>query len=249
MLKILAIGNSFSQDATAYLHQIAKSAGTDIKIVNLYIGGCSLQQHCLNIKGDLAEYAYELNGMGTGKIVTLREGLVSDKWDIVTMQQASYHSGVIDAYYPFITELSDYVKKYVPLARQMIHQTWAYETDSTHSAFPIYGCNQRKMYEMLKAAYKEVSEKLKLKLIPSGDLIQELRAVPEFDYANGKPSLCRDGFHLHLLYGRYAVNALWFEKLCGGNIYAAPFVPEQSVYGEMTPEQLEVIKATVHNLK
>ena len=41
-MKVLAIGNSFSQDATRYLHQIAKANQFDLKVVNLYIGGCSL---------------------------------------------------------------------------------------------------------------------------------------------------------------------------------------------------------------
>ena len=39
MLKVLAIGNSFSQNAMTYLHQIARAAGVDLQCVNLYIGG------------------------------------------------------------------------------------------------------------------------------------------------------------------------------------------------------------------
>ncbi len=39
MLKILSIGNSFSQDAQRYLYDISKSNGEEIKNVNLYIGG------------------------------------------------------------------------------------------------------------------------------------------------------------------------------------------------------------------
>lgn len=36
-MKILAIGNSFSQDATAYLHRMAEAGGMETKIVNLFI--------------------------------------------------------------------------------------------------------------------------------------------------------------------------------------------------------------------
>ena len=56
MYKILAIGNSFSQDATAYLHDIAAAGGTDTKIVNLYIGGCSLKTHWENAENDHKNY-------------------------------------------------------------------------------------------------------------------------------------------------------------------------------------------------
>ena len=48
-MKVLSIGNSFSQDAQRYLHRLAKEDGTFIKCVNLYIGGCSLQTHYINM--------------------------------------------------------------------------------------------------------------------------------------------------------------------------------------------------------
>jgi len=46
-MNILSIGNSFSEDATRYLHRISKIGGA---IVNneIYIGGCSLEQHAKN---------------------------------------------------------------------------------------------------------------------------------------------------------------------------------------------------------
>ena len=58
-MKILAIGNSFSQDATKYLQSVAKSAGEDLFVRNIYIGGCSLERHALNIKTGEAAYGYE----------------------------------------------------------------------------------------------------------------------------------------------------------------------------------------------
>ncbi len=45
MIKILCIGNSFSEDAMKYLHAIAKCGGMEVKTVNLYIGGCPLIKH------------------------------------------------------------------------------------------------------------------------------------------------------------------------------------------------------------
>lgn len=44
-MKVLAIGNRFSQDALAYLHQIAATHGSVIDCVNLFIPGCTLQRH------------------------------------------------------------------------------------------------------------------------------------------------------------------------------------------------------------
>lgn len=62
MIKILAIGNSFSQDATTYLYDIAQVDQLELKVVNLYIGGCSLKTHWDNIQMDAKHYDYELNG-------------------------------------------------------------------------------------------------------------------------------------------------------------------------------------------
>ena len=46
ILRILAIGNSFSTDSMQYLYQIAKNAGVEeIVLGNLYYGGCSLDEH------------------------------------------------------------------------------------------------------------------------------------------------------------------------------------------------------------
>ena len=65
-MKILSIGNSFSQDAQRYLHRLAKQDGTELKTVNLFIGGCSLQKHYLNMLDDNADYDFEFNGEKTG---------------------------------------------------------------------------------------------------------------------------------------------------------------------------------------
>ena len=65
--KLLAIGNSFSQDATHYLHQIAAADQMDLKVGNLYIGGCSLERHWENIQNEAEEYLYEENGTSTEK--------------------------------------------------------------------------------------------------------------------------------------------------------------------------------------
>ncbi|MGN1128615.1 MAG: DUF4886 domain-containing protein, partial [Candidatus Flemingiibacterium sp.] len=45
MLKVLSIGNSFSQDAQRWLHDIAAADGVELLAKNLYIGGCSLERH------------------------------------------------------------------------------------------------------------------------------------------------------------------------------------------------------------
>lgn len=240
-MKILAIGNSFSEDATAYLYQIAKESIEDLKIVNLYIGGCSLKRHWDNVTDDIADYDYQLNGNHTGRKISIREALEEENWDIITLQQCSGQSGLAESYYPYIEQLSEYVGKLVPGARQWIHKTWAYETDSNHEEFVYYDRSQEKMYEELSKAYALAAEKLSLEMIPCGDVIQYLRSLPAFDYGNGGMSLCRDGFHMNIPYGRYALALTWYKTLLEGDILSNSFVPSTEE-GEADKELLKVIK-------
>ena len=61
-MNILSIGNSFSEDATRYLHQIALFDNVEINTVNLYIGGCSLERHYRNILSEERVYELQYNG-------------------------------------------------------------------------------------------------------------------------------------------------------------------------------------------
>jgi len=53
VLKVLAIGNSFSEDAIEnYLYDLAKTSNKKMVIGNLYIGGASLELHVKNATDD-----------------------------------------------------------------------------------------------------------------------------------------------------------------------------------------------------
>ena len=51
-MRILSIGNSFSQDAHKWLNKLASDNGIELENVNLYIGGCSLETQWYNFKND-----------------------------------------------------------------------------------------------------------------------------------------------------------------------------------------------------
>ena len=242
MIKILAIGNSFSEDATAYLHQLAKAGGVDTKVVNLYIGGCDLETHWANCEGALPAYRYQCNGAMTDRMVSVKEMLTEGKWDMVTFQQASRDSGVMESYRPYLRNLSAYVKRHCPDAVQWIHQTWAYELDSEHEGFARYHNDQEEMYRALKSCYQAQAEEMGLPLIPTGDVLQALRECPHFYYELGGDSLCRDGVHLQLSYGRFAAAAVWYETLLGGDIRENPYMPPFHFIGDtMEPDFMQEI--------
>ena len=79
-------------------------------------------------------------------MVSVLEALESDEWDYVTMQQVSHLSIDYSTYQPYLNELSQYVKKYVPNAKQLIHQTWAYEQGSERLCDELGYSEQKEMF-------------------------------------------------------------------------------------------------------
>jgi hypothetical protein len=215
-------------------------------IGNLYIGGCSLETHWYYASTNTKAYDFYRTGEAA-KTSSIKEALEGEKWDYVTMQQSSHDSGRLDTYYPYINQLSDYVKTYAPQAQQIIHQTWAYEIDGTHSGFKHYDNNQMLMFSALKDAYKQAAGKLGLKIIPCGEAMQKARSIDCFDYASGGKSLCRDGFHASLVLGRYLLGAVWYEVLTGKSILENTYVPK-GVYPDSAPTEKEiaVLKQCAH---
>lgn len=228
-MKILAIGNSFSQDATYYLHAIASLEHKETKVVNLCIGGCSLEQHWQNIIHEKKEYLYELNGKSCDRFISIQDAIKEEKWDIIVTQQVSHDSGWSDSYEPFLSMICAWLRKEQPQARLCLQKTWAYEINSEHFGFWRYNRNQDEMYSRLCSAYEKAAEKNKLFCIPSADIIQALRNVPEFDYSNNGKSLCRDGFHMHYIYGRYAVAATWYAALYQKKISGNSYIPNSEL--------------------
>ena len=223
-MKILSIGNSFSQDAHRWLHSLAKLNGHDFYTIDLYVSGCSLQTHWEDHLAGVAQCELEINGGPMERYVSVAEALALEDWDIVTLQQASPLSGKWESYEPYLSNLAQVVKTVCPNAQIYFHQTWAYEKDATYSGYVHYDHDQQKMYQGILDASEKAAKKLNAPLIPVGRIIQGLREnLPEFDYGNGGISLNRDGFHLTYDYGRFAAAATWIKKITGKDVFAKEF--------------------------
>lgn len=212
MIRVLSIGNSFSQNATQWLEVLTE----DVYSRNLYIGGCGLERHRDNVLADAKEYHYEESGSRCiARDVSVKEVLLAEKWDFVTFQQDSGHSGLIGSFYPYLTELFAYVRQYTD-AEFLLHETWAYDVTTNHPHFEYYDRDPKKMYRMISETYREVSEKEGLRVIRSGDAVEKLRATEPFD--SGKGGLfvtCEDGFHLSENYGKFLVACVWMKFFTG----------------------------------
>lgn len=216
-LQVLAIGNSFSEDATRYLHGIAEADGVGLEVTNLFIGGCSLERHCRNMQTDEKAYALQRNGRETGIYVSLRETLQGRRWDVVTIQQVSHLSFDRESYLPHVMELAKFVRECVPQAKLYLHQTWAYEEGSERlSRVAGYG-SAADMLRDVVMVNADIARMIGADgVIPSGELFGALSR-------RGLAGLHRDTFHASLGLGRYALGTLWYRVLTKRRVSGNPF--------------------------
>lgn len=228
VVRVLAIGNSFSEDAVEhYLHGLASAAGKKIIIGNLPIGGASLALHLENATANAEVYTYgkiDVEGKKTSKPNTsIATALKDERWDYVSFQQVSVNSGKYETYVESLPQLFNFVKSTVknPNAKYLLHQTWAYASNSTHGGFVNYNYNQNTMYRAIVDAVNKASKLIdNCKIVPSGTAIQNGRASVVGDNFN------RDGYHLDVNIGRYTASGTWFEILFGESVVGNPYKPE-----------------------
>lgn len=182
-LRIFLIGNSFSQNASAYLPQITKEKGKQLIIGRAELGGHSLEQHWKYVEAAEANPEDPAGKPYKGK--SLRTLLSEGKWDIVTLQQASYLSADKESYTPYAQKLYDFIKSIQPKAEIVLHQTWAYRADAKTFGRVATGQlakNQLEMWQKSRAAYQSAAKQLKVRIIPLGDAFEEVATGKEYAY-------------------------------------------------------------------
>ena len=211
-IKVLAFGNSFSNDGTTFIDDIAKADGKDIRVADCSIGGCSLERHYSNMLNGYTDYSLNyrtINGTKGFSKVSMQQALISADWDYITIQQVSGYSGIYSSFEPYLKELIAYFKELCPDAEILFHTTWAYSQDSTHGDFANYGKDQNTMHEAIEDAYLTASQNYGYaRLIPTGEAIRRVRATVMGDNFN------RDGYHLNDK-GRLVAALTWYETFTG----------------------------------
>jgi hypothetical protein len=243
VIRILAIGNSFSEDAVEqYLYELGKDAGYELIIGNAYRGGQGLESHWKDVSTFANTFEYRKVAEG-GKTNTrsrsLRSIIEDEPWDYITLQQVSQDSGRPETFEPFLTYLINYVKMYATNKDMKLgyHMTWAYSKDSSHGGFVNYGRDQMTMYNAICNAVKE---KVKTHrefsfLVPSGTAIQNARTSRLGDTLN------RDGFHLDYNVGRYTAACTWLEAVLRRNVLHNGYKPEA-----VSAEDAEIARRAAH---
>lgn len=229
-LKILAIGNSFTINATTYLPWLIDILNEDsVCVARLTQSGCSLSMHWDNHVDNKPNYDFyysEGGGWSLSEIKTIDAALMALNWDVIVIQQQSGLSGVFSSFYP-LPGLVALFRETNPNAKIAWHYTWPYREGTNHGDFARYDENPQKMYEAILEAGDMASEDLNIK-IPSATLIWEMRQqYPEID-----DKFSEDGYHISNDMALFALSTLWYECL------VAPFMTLSSFDLEQYPEEI-----------
>ncbi|MGV6943804.1 DUF4886 domain-containing protein [Sphingobacterium kyonggiense] len=228
VIRILAIGNSFSEDAIeTHLYNLAKEAGKSVIIGNLYIGGASLEQHKLNVEKNASIYSYRKIGTDgvkrTFEKTSIKTALADEHWDYISFQQVSQNSGQLETVQAALPTVFNFVKENAlnQNVKYIYHQTWAYAQNSTHSGFVNYDKDQMKMYQAIVDVSQKVKNIVPIDIIiPAGTAIQNGRTSVVGD------NFTRDGYHLTIPMGRFTAACTWFETLFGQSAVGMAYKPE-----------------------
>ncbi|MBQ7793393.1 MAG: DUF4886 domain-containing protein [Clostridia bacterium] len=268
-LKVLAIGNSFSQDATYYMYEVAKECGAEqIMIGRLYQGGQPLKTHWNNAKNNTPAYVYSENMTGEWQHysnMTMEYGIKAHDWDIIVLQgwypDVCYGLDTEDNDNAF-TNLTAYINenKTNPDAELAFYMIWSmndsYSSNIVESQGKIENNGDTLSdYNRIVAITKaEVLTNSNYKyIIPVGTAIQNARTSYISGILDGTKTsaetlynygMQRDVYHLNN-FGQYIASMTWIKALKGWSIdnTTAP----DAVSAVFTDEIVEICKKAAND--
>ena len=206
-LKILTIGNSFTDSLAVFWEKVVESAGCTLHFERANHGGCELHRHWTYIMNEESDNVYRMYQNYQYRMCEL---LAKEPWDVVTIQQASHFSWRYETYLPFAENIYDYIRQYAPQAEIIIQQTWAYRADDRRlwdewkyddalvEKVSVIGIelpgeavkvSQKEMHNKLTEAYINLAKKLNLRIIPTGDAVALSRTNEPVPFKNYAPEL------------------------------------------------------------
>ena len=224
-LKILMIGNSFSCDTIHWMYGIAKNVGVEkLLLGNLDSLGFSLSNHLIHAKENAPKHYYHTNSNGMWSVqenYLLTDAVSAQNLDFISFQQSSGSSGQPYSY-DVLPELMDFVRELCPSAKFVWNMTWAYQVDSTHSAFSNYRNDQAYMY-------KAITRTVQAKVLPNKDvslIVPNATSIQNARTSYLGDTLTRDGYHLSYDIGRYIAGVTFFHAVTGIDVSALTYAPD-----------------------
>lgn len=183
-VRLLTIGNSFSRNATNHLSALAKAGGHELIHESIVVGGASLELHSEKALLHSREPENPKGLYTNGR--SLIQHLQQERWDYITLQQASIKSHDLSTYQPHGSRLATLIRQHAPSARLLVHQTWAYRVDDPRFTKPTNKpgepSTQEQMFHSLSAAYAEFATQIGAHIIPVGAAFYAADTHPQWGY-------------------------------------------------------------------
>jgi len=245
-VKHLFIGNSFSENAKKFLPELANAGGKKLVLGAAVIGGGTLQQHAERMdaweKDPQSPEAKKYNRK------SLHEFLTMEKWDYISLQQASADNWNIESYQPHAGRLAEFVKKHAPQAELIWHVTWSRHENALHKIKTpektFTGNNA-----LIQMASRNITAALSIRhLVQAGQAVADVYSDNSTGFTlSTEPSekqpfttLHFDSCHLNTA-GCYLAGVVWYEFLFQDSVVGNTFVPQG-----LTPEQARLLQEKAH---
>lgn len=219
-LKVLDIGNSYTNDATDLLPLIMETSGSDVSNICLYkaIRSSASFKSWYDVYCDEdTAYTYRiekvLGGLsanvstGTGEKGNgslFRKLLTDEQWDIIIIQpDYGLLYGTDRGYLNKLLSVINEHQLNVVIGFYIIHSLWDHHARNKE-------CSSFERWKLICSSVKELQEDYGIDfIIPYGTAIENLRSSS----LNNEYDLTRDGTHLAYGLGRYAAACCYYESL------------------------------------
>ena len=220
-LKVLDIGNSFTNDATNLLPLITEASGSDISNICLYkairSSGTFKSWYDVYCDKDTA-YTYRIEkvlgglsaNLSTGRAAKgdgslFRKLLTDEQWDIIIIQP-DYGLWYGTGRGGYLDKLLSVIKEHQPnvvIGFYLIHSMWDLHAKNKEGS-------SYERWKLICSSVKSLQEDYGIDfIIPYGTAIENLRSSS----LNNEYDLTRDGLHLAYGLGRYTAACCYYESL------------------------------------
>jgi hypothetical protein len=223
-LKVLIIGNSFSDDPMAYFDGLIRASGIDRDSLCVYSAskaGASLQYWAKTCAGgDTVTITRRSGSLEMPVTQAPLKELMAQDWDVVTVQQVSTLAKQPKKLSLGLPYLVNQIRKHCLNDDVVIawHQIWSYWSEEGQLETSI--SDWEAISDVVKLTYDYGIDMI----IPTGTALQNARCST----LNTEHGLTRDGKHLGYGIGRYVAACTWFEALIapvyGVSVVGNPYI-------------------------
>lgn len=228
-IKILIFGNSYGNDATAYLKRMLNTKYDEITIGHVGESAMAINDHYHNIDDDPSnDFLYHGNPFSVHYKTVNEEKIdlpsdyktivANEPWDYVIFYQGPNNADTLtkNEYYLELDNFISALRKYMtnPDGKIVYYMTWAHNVSDTMALYK----GIVKITKDLITNHPEIDG-----VIPAATLIENLRTSYLKSGKGG--DITRDWGHLNYGVGRFAMALLWYTYLTGGSPRDIDFMP------------------------